>query len=571
MSKKELSSLDMLAIVSELKHLEGKRVSKIYQKGDSIYIRLQGQNLLAITLGGAYLTNYSTSFSKNPSGFSMLLRKHIGNSKLQSIEQHGFDRVFLFHFSGKEQRTLVAEMFRNGNIMLLDESQKILMPLRRQKWKGRTLKPHELYKFPPESSNPLKLSEKELEETLSEKKELVKVLATKLNFGGVYAEELCTRSQIDKTTQADSLIKKDITSLHKTIEKILKEAASPKPHNREGRPYPIKVSNSEKSEFKTFNEAVDKYFSADSEEISEEELRQSKILKKQKEQVSKLLTDSKTFREQADELSKKGEFEKSGELYEKSKKSKGKIDGLLKSIKKTEKNLGSAKKKAEKEAPVLKEPVKREWYEKFRWFISSDGFLIIGGKDATTNEIIIKKHTEPKDLVFHADVTGAPFCVVKTSGTDSKDIPKTTLSETAEFAVSYSKAWQRGLGAADVYWVHPEQVSKSAPSGEHIGKGAFMIRGKKNYFRNTELKIAVGITKTWAVVGGPEKSVENQSKYFSVIIPGPIKSSDIAKKAKASWIKKASKEDSEKLKNIKLDEIQRFIPTGKGGIHAKSR
>ncbi|MAF89245.1 MAG: hypothetical protein CL963_01915 [Euryarchaeota archaeon] len=571
MPKKELSSLDIFSIASELRQLEGSRVSKIYQKGDRIYLRFQGQKLLAISLQGTYLTNYSTKFPKTPSGFTMHLRKHLGNSKLQLIEQHDFDRVLLFHFSGKEQRTLVAEMFRNGNIMLLDESRKILMPLRRQKWKGRTLKPHELYKFPPESSNPLKLTEKELKETLSEKKELVKVLATKLNFGGEYAEELCIRAKIDKTTQADSLSKEDINLLHKTIDKILKEAASPKPHIRDGRPYPINVNKSEKSELKTFNEEVDKHFSVDSEELSEEEIRQLKILKKQKEQVSKLLSNSKTFRKEADELSKRGEFEKAGKLYEKSKKSKGKIDGLLDSIKKTEKKLGSAKKEAEKTAPVLKEPVKREWYEKFRWFISSDGFLIIGGKDATTNEIIIKKHTEPKDLVFHADVTGAPFCVIKTGGLESKDVPITSLKETAEFAVSYSKAWQRGLGTSDVYWINPIQVSKSAPSGEHIGKGAFMIKGKKNYFRNTELKIAIGLTKKWQVIGGPEKSVEKQAKYFSVIIPGPTKSGDIAKKAKASWIKKASKSDSEKLKHIKLDEIQRFIPTGKGSIHAKSR
>jgi len=49
----------------------------------------------------------------------------------------------------------------------------------------------------------------------------------------------------------------------------------------------------------------------------------------------------------------------------------------------------------------LSKEINKEWYEKFRWFISSDDFLILGGRDATSNEIVIKKHTEKNDLVFH--------------------------------------------------------------------------------------------------------------------------------------------------------------------------
>ena len=69
-----------------------------------------------------------------------------------------------------------------------------------------------------------------------------------------------------------------------------------------------------------------------------------------------------------------------------------------------------------KEEEQVKRPnieIKREWYEKFRWFISSEGFLVIGGRDATSNEIVIKKHADKNDLVFHTDIKGSPFHLSK--------------------------------------------------------------------------------------------------------------------------------------------------------------
>ena len=138
--------------------------------------------------------------------------------------------------------------------------------------------------------------------------------------------------------------------------------------------------------------------------------------------------------------------EENASLYfEKSKKAKKKIEGAKEAIQNTEKKLEKLKKEKEEilqKNNEEKKPSKKEWFEKYRWFYSSEGFLVIGGRDATTNEIIIKKNTESNDLVFHTEIAGSPFVVIKSGG---KKIPETTMKEAAEFTASFSRAWKLGM------------------------------------------------------------------------------------------------------------------------------
>ena len=140
--------------------------------------------------------------------------------------------------------------------------------------------------------------------------------------------------------------------------------------------------------------------------------------------------------------------------------------------------------KKEMTAPVKKQKSKRkqDWYEKFHWFISSEGFLCIGGRDATTNEIVIKKHTDKEDFVFHTEAPGSPFFVIKTESGEGKEPTKKTFEEVALATGVFSKAWKLGLSSTEVFMVKPEHVSKEAQSGEYIAKGAFMIYGKREFF-----------------------------------------------------------------------------------------
>ncbi|MBN1785088.1 MAG: NFACT family protein [Candidatus Bathyarchaeota archaeon] len=253
--------------------------------------------------------------------------------------------------------------------------------------------------------------------------------------------------------------------------------------------------------------------------------------------------------------------------YSRSKKAEKKLRGAENQLQETRTKIEKAKKMVTV-AKATQQPLakrrKKEWFEKFRWFYSSDGFLVIGGRDATTNEIIIKKHMEPHDIVFHAEIVGAPFVLIKTEG---KTAPEQTINEAAQIAASYSKAWREMLSAVNVYWINPSQVSKTPPSGQFLQKGSFMIRGTKNFIRNVPLRIAIGIKiseNEIMVVGGPVDAIAHQTKLFMEIVPGEQKSSQLAKKLRHSLSKKVSEDLARNVTKIPLEEFQRVIPLGRG-------
>lgn len=255
--------------------------------------------------------------------------------------------------------------------------------------------------------------------------------------------------------------------------------------------------------------------------------------------------------------------------YSRSKKAEKKLRGAEKQLQETRTKIEKAKKKVTL-AKATQQPLakrrKKEWFEKFRWFRSSDGFLVIGGRDATTNEIIIKKHMEPHDIVFHAEIVGAPFVLIKTEG---KTAPEQTINEAAQLAASYSKAWREMLSAVNVYWINPSQVSKTPPSGQFLKKGSFMIRGTKNFVRNVPLRVAVGVKigeEEIMVVGGPVDAIAHQTKVFMELVPGEQKSSQLAKKVRHILSKKVSEDLTRTVTGIPLEDFQRVIPLGRGKI-----
>lgn len=243
--------------------------------------------------------------------------------------------------------------------------------------------------------------------------------------------------------------------------------------------------------------------------------------------------------------------ENAGLYYEKAKRIKKKIEGAKKAVESSIRKLEVIEKEKTEQRAKPKIIREKKWYEKFRWFISSEGFLVIGGRDATTNEIIIKKHTDANDIIFHTDMAGSPFFVVKV--TDKKPTKK-TLDEVADATVSFSRAWRLGMQNSPVFHVEPEQVSKKAKAGEYLTKGAFMIYGKTNYIEN-KVNLAVGITDDGAIMAAPVSAVKANCKKYVEIKQGREKTSKIAK-----YIQKRI--------GGELDEIIRALPSG--GCEIKS-
>ncbi len=241
------------------------------------------------------------------------------------------------------------------------------------------------------------------------------------------------------------------------------------------------------------------------------------------------------------------------DYFERAKKAKKKIHGAKQAIQKWQDEL----KKLEKQLVEIgtaclktKTLIPKKWFHTFRWFRTSDNFLVIGGRDATTNEIVIKKKTEPSDLVFHTDMAGSPFFVVKSDG---REITETAIRETADATCTFSRAWKLGLGSQDVFYVRPEQITKTPMTGEYLQKGAFMIIGKTNYSQN-KVNLAVGIDKD-GVMAAPAEAVKAHCKDYIILEQGNEKTSTIAKE-----IKKRIGGD--------LDAIIRALPAG--GCRIKS-
>jgi predicted ribosome quality control (RQC) complex YloA/Tae2 family protein len=274
-------------------------------------------------------------------------------------------------------------------------------------------------------------------------------------------------------------------------------------------------------------------------------------------------------------------FENAASFYERSKRTRQKMDGAKTALTDSHKRLvGVEARMYEAEAiergkptkaieELAKRKVKRkEWFEKFRWFISSDGFLIVAGKDAVSNEVLIKKYTENSDVVFHADIVGAPFVVIKTGG---KQPTEQCLREAGELAAAFSRGWREGFGSVDVYWVKPEQLSKGGPSGESVGRGAFVVRGGRNWIRGIPLRIAVGVATdedkgTALIVGGPVDAVKAKTKALAIVVPGDFSGKELLKHVLQALAGKALKEFREVILRLPVEEIREFIPYGKGRV-----
>ncbi|KAL1835730.1 hypothetical protein VTJ49DRAFT_6155 [Mycothermus thermophilus] len=133
-----------------------------------------------------------------------------------------------------------------------------------------------------------------------------------------------------------------------------------------------------------------------------------------------------------------------------------------------------------REKRVLQPVRKQMWFEKFLWFVSSDGYLVLGGRDAQQNEMLYKRHLRKGDVYVHADMHGAPTVIIKNNPkTPEAPIPPSTLAQAGNLSVCCSNAWD-SKAAMGAWWVNADQVSKSAPAGEFLPVGSFMVRGKRN-------------------------------------------------------------------------------------------
>ncbi len=255
--------------------------------------------------------------------------------------------------------------------------------------------------------------------------------------------------------------------------------------------------------------------------------------------------------------------ENAAAYFEKSKTAKKKILGIEKALIILEQKMNERleQEKLNKEAPILEKNKKarsKKWFESFRWFFTSDGYLVVGGKDAKSNEELVKKRMKKNDIYFHAEVFGAPHCFIQAPEELKGNefiAPDNSMKEAAVFAATFSKAWEEGRAIADVYSVKPEQVSKSAKSGESLSTGAFMIYGERNWFRKSVLACAVGyFNREKVLMAGPISAVRKHCTFSVELRQGSISKEQTAKLLKDRFLKKGL--------NLSVDDFVSVLPNG---------
>ena len=654
---KSMSNVDIYTVSNELNNLlSGARVDKSFQPTkDIVVMRFHvpgtGRIDLVMQCGSRIHTSqYPLENPTTPPTFPMLLRKRIKGAHVESIKQHNFDRVVEIRVKKDKYYTIIVELFDKGNIILLDDENNIILPLKRKQWSSRDISSKKEYLFPEERGiNPITTTEEEFKGLFGDSEsDAVRTLA-KNGLGSLYAEEIIKRAnekiEIDKNTPNNEITPEQLSELYNGFKDLFNNLTDdnikPQIVKKDSKEDVValdlkKYDDFEKTYYETFNEACDEFYSkkvnADIKNVKESAWNKKvnkfeKRLRLQEETLDnfyKTIEDSQhkgeviysnyttieniinvvnkarskdySFKEIGKTLKKAKKegmpeaqiyesIDKLGVLtlkiddtsliidpkltipenaetyYEKSKKAKRKTKGALIAIENTKKQLEKIKAKKDIAMEKIEVPRKRvkknlKWYEKLRWFISSDNILVVGGRDANSNENIVKKYLDPNDIYLHADIHGASSTAIKLNGAKLND---NILKESGEFAASFSSAWSLGFSSQDVFWVHPDQVSKTPEAGEFLAKGSFVIRGHRNYIRGARVKLAIGIVdyEGKRIMAGPIEAVEAHCENYVVIKPGFTKKEAIAKKI----IGKINEDDL-----LTLDDIIRVLPSGKCDI-----
>lgn len=652
-----MSNVDIYTISNELNNLlSGARVDKSFQPTkDIVVMRFHvpgtGRIDLVMQCGSRIHTSqYPLENPTIPPSFPMLLRKRLKGAHVESIKQHNFDRVVEIKIKKDVYYTIIVELFDKGNIILLDDENNIILPLKRKHWSTRDISSKKEYIFPEERGmNPITITEEEFKELFENNdSDVVRTLARN-GLGSLYAEEVIKRAneitEIDKSTPNNRITQTQYDALYAgfkdLFDNLKNESIKPQIVKSESKEDVVpldlkKYEEYEKTYYETFNEACDEFYSkkvntnikdikeaAWNKKVSKFEKR-LRLQQETLDNFERTITESQhkgeviysnyttieniitvvntargkdySFKEIGQTLKKAKHdgmaeaqiyesIDKLGVLtldidnthiiidpkltipenaetyYEKAKKAKRKTKGALIAIENTKKQLEDIKAKKDSAMENIAVPKKRvkkdlKWYEKLRWFVSSEGILVVGGRDANSNENVVKKYLEPNDIYLHADIHGASSTAIKLAGAKLND---NILKESGEFAASFSSAWSKGFSSQDVFWVHPDQVSKTPEAGEFLAKGSFVIRGHRNYIRGARVKIAIGIVdyEGKRIMAGPIEALEAHCENFVVLKPGFTKKEAIAKKI----LHKINEDDL-----ITLDDIIRVLPSGKCDI-----
>ena len=581
---------------------------------------------MMISTSGVWLTTVKID-QMEPNRLLKRLRSDLLRLKLKKIEQIGAERIAYFTFEGfGKEFILIGEFFGDGNILLCNKEMKILALQHSIEVRHRKLGVGLEYVQPPNKGLDIfNIIESDFDELKTTELVSAKWFGRTLGLPKKYVEGVFDMVNIDPKKIGNLLTNDEIKKIFKTTKKIVNDVVSGNHEaviirNEKSEILPLRLGKIEGEMVSTnsFIEGLDTVFTENivAKGKSIQSSRSDKKIKELQTQISEQQKAIETVKERSKNItnvanslfemvskgilsiedksaqeilvihnakltSEKGislivvEDEKikintklslqsiASVLFNEAKKQSGAIKSIEDIKSKTEKKLENLQNKTELEQDIMlvTEIRKKNWYERYRWFYTSDGYLVIGGRDAASNSAVVRKHLVKNDKIFHADIFGSPFFIIK----NAENAPDTSMNEVAHATVCFSRAWREGLYGVSAYWVNPEQVKKSAPSGEFLPKGSFTIEGQRNFINSKNLKLAVGIIPQddgHVLTCGPSETIKKNSICYAIIEPDGAEMVETAKKIRIEF----SKIHEEITKKINIDDFVRVMPAGKSQI-----
>lgn len=514
------------------------------------------------------------------------LRRLLTGAVLRGVAEPGGERyieVTLSRAGDPPEVVLVFEIFGTGNLLIVGEG-KILAVASPRRWAHRIVRVGAEYAPPPRRPDPWTLGIAEIEAELARSRtDLASTLAARLSLGGPLAEELIARGGWNPAEATAPHAGRLASRLHAELARLLSDIGE-RPtgfvYRREGivvdaTPYPSQrwreVPETEEGARPTFSTAAIEYFptlvvpAPTAEELESTRARQSlERLADQQRRAAEELSDSalalkrgaeaiyshyaeaesalERFRSESGAsaeisvelggvpvtlLRDRSPRESAQALFEEAKRVQSKLAGARAALQETERRLATPESSSARTVPVATPgPVTRgriHWFEKYRWFVSSEGAIVVAGRDASSNDLVVKRHLKDGDVYIHADVHGAASVVVKHPPPGAPELSEATYREAGQWGLAFSKAWRAGHASGAAFWVTPDQVSKSSESGEFVARGAWVIRGTKNVMRDLPLELALGTIdyegeNRWTAA--PVEAVRRRGEVRFLLTPG---------------------------------------------------
>ncbi|MFZ5954914.1 MAG: NFACT RNA binding domain-containing protein [Nanoarchaeota archaeon] len=179
-------------------------------------------------------------------------------------------------------------------------------------------------------------------------------------------------------------------------------------------------------------------------------------------------------------------------------------------------------------------------YKKFRWFKTSSGKIVIGGKNEDQNEAIVKEFIGKNNIIIHTEEPGSPFCIIMNEKASREDIEEASI-----FTASFSQQWKKKKSKAQVNIFSGKDVHKE----KSMKTGTFGVNNSKRKNVELKLKIAVQDEKIRAIPLNAESEINLPEIILS---PGMIPKAEVSKLIKQNL----------KNYNFSLEDIEQAIPSG---------